>query len=143
MLTERDQEGAARCWELVRRAVLTHDALPPVCAPQLAMMQWPIRQSFEDAYGYHPEDTRVRFRPTPRDVSNMLTVLGWLMKLRADTRRGGPRDFKLLTSRARGARWGKLAARFGRNERTVQRWHDAAVAQLYMSHAIEVWELAK
>lgn len=107
------------------------------------MMRWEVRHDFEEAYGYHPEASRPRYRPTPKDVSNMLTVLGWLMQLRRDTRRAGPRDFKLLTSRARGVRWTKLAARFGKNERTVQRWHDAAVAQLYMSHATEVWELAK
>lgn len=143
MLTDRDVEGAARCCELVRRAVLTHDALPPVRGPRLSQMRWETRDEFHEAYGYHPEAPRRNFRPTPRDVSNMLTVLGWLMCLRRDTTRGGPRDFKLLTSRARNVGWGKLAARFGKCERTVQRWHDAAVAQLYSRHATEVWEMTK
>ena len=140
MISERDREGAGRTWELVRRAVLTHDALPPVNSPRLSLMDWPIRHEFAEAYGWHPEAKKKWFRPTPRDVSNMLDVLDWLMELRRDTKRGGPRDFKLLTSRARGVPWGRLAARFGKAERTVQRWHDAAVAQLYMAHRDEVWE---
>ncbi len=143
MIDERDIDGCAKCWELVCKAVLTHDALPPVTSPRLAMMHWEVRHEFQDAYGYHPSETRVRYRPTPADVSNMLGVLDWLVHLRRDTKRGGPRDFKLLTSRARGVRWGKIAARFGTHERTAQRWLDAAVAQLYMTHKDEVWRMAK
>lgn len=143
MPTERDQEGVARCWELVRRAVLTHDALPQVSGPRLAQMQWEIRMQFEEAYGWHPEAPRRNFRPTPKDVSNMLPVMSWLMELRRDTMRNGPRDFKLLTLRARDVRWDKIANRLGKDKRTAQRWFDAAVAQLFMRHEEEVWRLAK
>ena len=134
----RDHEdGAARCADLLRRAILTHDALP---GREIAKVtSWPaiIREAHE-AYGY--DDSRPpRFNPTPRDVSNLLPVMAWICWL--EQGHNGERDAKIIMSRARRAPWWKLAQRFGRSERTVQRWYDGAVAAIYGHFQNEVWDL--
>lgn len=130
-------DGAARCAELLRRAILTHDALPG--GDIVSVTRWPeIIRDAQEAYGYG--DTRPpRFSPTPRDVSNLLPVMAWLCWLEQEY--NGQRDVKIIMSRARRAPWWKLAQRFGRAERTVQRWYDGAVAAIYGRFEAEVWEL--
>jgi hypothetical protein len=131
-------DGAAKAWVLITRAILTHDALPN-SRRQSLVAQVEIVRDFQEAYGY--SDARPpRFTPTPRDVSNMLPVLAWLCWIRQQPGHGN-RDFKLLAARARKAPWWKLAQRFGKCERTVQRWFDGAVAQVYNRFEPEVWEL--
>ena len=135
------QEGVARCAELLRRAVLTHDVLPDTTAGKVAARatSWPetVKES-DEAYGYEPAK-RPRFRPTPRDVSNLLPVMAWICWL--EQGHNGERDAKIIMSRARRAPWWKLAQRFGRSERTVQRWYDGAVAAIYGHFQNEVWDL--
>lgn len=138
MLNGQDRNGAALCCELIRRGVLTHDALPDRLHQSL-IVRYDVVQDMSDAYGY-TEEKKPRFVPTPRDVSNMLTVWYWLNDLRHLVGTGR-RDFKLLVWRARGAPWWKMAQRWGKCERTVQRWHDGAVAWVYLANRDEVQKL--
>ena len=136
---DREAEGIARCAELIRRAILTHDALPGEKLAQLVADSQMVR-SFNESYGY--DDVRPpKFAPTPRDVSNMLPVLEWLCQHRQEN--NGGRDFKVLLCRARDVPWWKLAMRFGRSERTVKRWFDGAVTAIYLKHSNDVWSRAK
>lgn len=132
-----DSEGVVRCWTLIRRAVLTHDALPGDRLSALVSGIEIIRE-FEEAYGY-TDACPPRFTPTPRDVSNMLPVLSWLCWIKAQN--NGGRDFKLLVGRTRDIAWWKFAQRFGRSERQVQRWFDGAVAAVYSKFESEVWAM--
>ena len=129
-----EKEGVAHCATLLRRAILTNDALPD----RYRQKTWPdyIRAP-EDAYGYS-QVRPPKFRPSPRDVSNMLPVMDWLCWLGGQT--NGGRDAKLVMARARGVpRW-RLAQRHGRSERQVQRWFDGAVAAIYGRFRKQVWE---
>jgi hypothetical protein len=133
----RDQLGCSRCWILIRRAVLTHDALPGERLSSLVSGIDVIRE-FQDAYGY--TDARPpRFTPTPRDVSNMLPALGWLCWLRKQ--RDGERDFLIVTGRARNKPWWEFSQRHQKSERQVQRWLDGAIAAIYWRFQSEVWKL--
>jgi hypothetical protein len=131
-------DGCAKAWTLIKRAIQTHDALPGARRQSL-VAQVEIVREFQEAYGYN-EARPPKFTPTPRDVSNMLPVLAWLCWIRQQPGHGN-RDFKLLAARARKAPWWKLAQRFGRCERTIQRWFDGAVAQVYDRFEPEVWDL--
>lgn len=134
-----DAEGAARTWELIRRAVLTHDALPGKRRASL-VAQIEIVREINEAYGY--SDVRPpKFVASPRDVSNMLPVLEWLCRHRK--KNNGERDFKLILARVRGVPWWKLANRFGRSERQVQRWLDGAATGIYLDNRDELWERVK
>lgn len=128
-------EGAVRCALLLRRAICTNDALPD----KYRQRSWPdYLQSSADAYGY--TDVRPpKFKPTPKDVSNLLPVMAWLAWLREQN--NGERDFKIIMGRARNIAWWRLAQRYGRSERQVQRWFDGAVAAIYGHFEKEVWEL--
>jgi hypothetical protein len=137
---DAETDGCARCLAFIRRAVLTHDALPQGVRAKL-VAELPIFHDEKDrelAYGYN--DARPpRFSPTPRDVDNMLPVWAWLCWLKQEN--NGDRDYKILVSRARNAPWWKLAQRFGKSERQVQRWQDGAVAALYGKFSTEVWAM--
>jgi hypothetical protein len=133
-----DTKGSALCWELIRRGVLTHDAIPDRTHQSL-VVRYDVVQEMADAYGY-TEERKPRFVPTPRDVSNMMSVWYWLNDLRKQIGTG-KRDFKLLVSRARGVPWWKLAQRWGKCEKTIQRWHDGAVALIYLANRDEVLKL--
>ena len=129
-------DGLARCSLLIKRAVLTHDSLPRAIRHQALASHPDVIQETADAYGY--TDIRPsKFNPTPRDISNWLPVFGWLCWIRG-TNNGG-RSYKVLVCRARNVSWWKLAQRFGRSERTVQRYHDGAVSQIYNQFDLEVW----
>lgn len=134
----RDHEdGVARCAELLRRAVLTHDALPGDVIPSATI--WPqVVRDAEEAYGYDSARPP-KFTPTPRDVSNMLPVLDWLTWLGNEN--NGGRDVKVILKRARRVPWWSLAERFGRNDRTIRRWYDGAVAAIYGRFQATVWEI--
>lgn len=69
-----EREGAIRCALLLRRAIRTNDALPD----RYRQRAWPdYLQSSSEAYGY--TDARPpKFKPTPKDVSNLLPVMAWL-----------------------------------------------------------------
>jgi hypothetical protein len=130
--------GCAKAWLLIRRAILTHDALPNSRRQSLVSTIEIVRE-FQEAYGYN-EARPPRFTPEPRDVSNMLPVLAWLCWIRQQPGHGN-RDFKLLAARARKAPWWRIAQRFGRCERTIQRWFDGAVAQVYDQFEREIWAM--
>ena len=133
-----DAEGTAHCGELIRRAILTHDVLPEKTHERL-VQRYDVVREMADAYGY-TEERKPRFLPTPKDVSNMLTVWYWLNGLRQQVGTGR-RDFKLLVMRARGTPWWKISGRFGRCDRQVQRWHKEAVAWVYFANRDEVENL--
>lgn len=134
-----DRQGTAICWDLIRRGVLTHDVLPEQTYERLCG-RYDVVQEMADAYGYTDEKPP-KFRPTPKDVSNMLPVWYWLCDLKRQVGTG-KRDFTLLVARARNMPWWKLAARWGKCERTVQRWHDGAVTMVYIANREEVLRLA-
>jgi len=136
---DRDAEGAARTWELIRRAVLTHDALPGKRRASLVSRIDVVRE-INEAYGY-TDERPPKFAASPRDVSNMLPVLKWLCVHRQ--KNNGERDFKLMLARARNVPWWKLATKFGRSERQVQRWLDGAVTGIYLDNRDELWERVK
>lgn len=130
-----DQDGVARCALLLRRAIRTHDALPD----RYRQRVWPdYLQSSADAYGYN-DAKPPKFRPSPKDVSNLLPVMGWLVWIREQN--NGERDFKIIMGRARNIAWWRLAQRYGRSERQVQRWYDGAVAAIYGHFKRDVWDL--
>ncbi len=126
-------QGAAV--ELVRRAILTMAATPdPECrflaGPRCGLPD-PIHDPM-DAYGYESPRS-IRFRPTPRDASLCLEVLGWVSGLRnVDPETGrdrgdGRRDVALLIAWAHGASDRALAERFGRTDRTIRNWRSGAL----------------
>lgn len=140
MQNGHDRNGCVLCWELIRRGVLTHDALPDGTHQRL-IRRYDVVQEMSDAYGY-TDERKPKFVPTPKDVSNMLVVWYWLNHLRHQTGTG-KRDYKLLVARARGTPWWKLAQRWGKCPRTVQRWHDGAVAWVYLANRDEVDTLSR
>jgi hypothetical protein len=132
-----DKEGFERCWALVRRAVLTHDALPGDKLQQLVAAIETV-QEFQDAYGY--TDVRPpRFIASARDHTNLLPALAWLCWLRRQ--QGGERDFKVVVSRCRNIPWWRLSDRFRKSEKQVQRYFDGAIAAIYAKFELEVWTL--
>jgi hypothetical protein len=135
---EIDPVGVECCLGLIRRGVLTHDALPERTFERL-VQKYDVVQEMADAYGYTAE-RMPKFIPTPKDVSNMLPVWYWLNDLRHQVGTGR-RDFKLLVARARGTCWWKLEGKFYRCERQLRRWHDAAVAWIYLANREEVLRL--
>jgi hypothetical protein len=58
--------------------------------------------------------------PSPAAIDRMLPTLAWLAWVDERARR-------LIWLRAFGVSWWKIGARFGRSEKTAQRWHDAAI----------------
>lgn len=131
------RNGIARCATLLERALKTLRALPDNDRRAITN-SWPdfVRDPL-DAYGY-TEARPPRFRPTPKDVSVMLEVLARLSWLDRQVTSDGPRDVKIIVARAYGSPWWRLAQRFGRSERTVQRWHDGAVTRIYSTFMAEV-----
>jgi Domain of unknown function (DUF6362) len=61
--------------------------------------------------------------PSPGAIDRMLPALTRLMAV-------DERPRKIIWMRAFGVSWWKIGDRFGRSERTVQRWHDDAIAAI-------------
>lgn len=133
---EDHRNGIARCADLMERAVKTLRALPEKDRPRHIKGGWPnvVRDPL-DAYGY-TEAKPPRFRPTPKDVTNMLDVLGWITWL--EQQNDGKRDAQMIVARAFGVPWWAIGARFGRDPRTIQRWYDGAVTRVYSAFTAEV-----
>lgn len=72
------------------------------------------------------------FLPDPKDMNRFLEVLSWLSWLRREN--DGARDVRIITARAFGAPWWKLAMRYGKSDDTIRRWHDAAIAMITVQH---------
>lgn len=125
----------------MRRAIQTLRALPERDRHRELGTGWPdvVRDVF-DAYGY--SDARMpRFKPTPHDVSVMLDVLAWITWL--EQQNDGKRDARIIVARAFGVAWWLIGTRFGRNERTVRRWYEGAVAIVYARFRAQVFALTE
>jgi hypothetical protein len=123
-----DFDAPAIVETLVERAVLTLLALPNKEKRALSKCggAWPeVVRSVEEAYGYTPPRVR-RFHPTAKDMTNLLTVWAWLAWLK----RKSDSDYRLVVAVALSTQWHVLVVKYGVNERTVRRWHDAAICQL-------------
>ena len=81
---------------------------------------------------YSSEEVPVRFRPTAKDCSRYLDDLACLNTLLQQP--DGRRDVKIIWARAFKVGWRRLGERHGRNERTIQRWYEGAIAFLYAKH---------
>lgn len=79
--------------------------------------------SSEEAYGY-TEERLPRFRPTPADVSDVLTALSWARPLERN-------ELRLVEWRARGLSYRHIAARIGRSDETARR--------RYLDVMLKVW----
>lgn len=86
--------------------------------PTIVRSAW---ESYLDPDG-KPQEARLR-RPAPsgRAIDRMDQAIAWFALLDA-------RDRKLVWAWANGAAWWRLADRWGRNERTLRRWLDGALA---------------
>lgn len=132
------RETAGRCAVLIRRAVLTIRALPDnerrwLGGPRSPAPD-PIRSLAEsyDSEAARAETARAaRFRPSPADVSRCLEVLSWLTWL--GRRNDGRRDVAIITARAFGTPFWKLARRYGRSDETIRRWEAGAIAAIALT----------
>jgi hypothetical protein len=134
------KNGMAQCARLMERAIKTLRALPEPDRPRTLSGAWPdIVRDAIDAYGY-TQASMPRFRPSPHDVSVMLDVLNWITWL--EQQNGGKRDARIIVARAFGYPWWMIGARFGRDPRTIQRWHDGAIARVYTRFQSQMLRLA-
>jgi hypothetical protein len=131
-------EGTVRCWTFIQRAVLTHDALPAATRKAYLTSDLKIIHDPMEAYGWS-DQRPARFQPSARDVTNWLPVYGWLCWLA--TQKHGKTGCKILECRARSVPWWKLSQRVSRSEKTVRRYFDGAVAQVYTRFDLEVWTM--
>jgi hypothetical protein len=146
----RPTPGSARmvelrrhCERLVERSILTLAAVPD---PDARYRRWwvssmpePVRRAVE-AYNIEEAPRVRRFVPSRADHDRYLEVLGWLNWLAAGN--DGPRELKIVWLRAFGVPYWKIAQRFGRSDRTIQRWHEAAISRLFRRYWIDVDRLA-
>lgn len=133
-----NRDEIAGTWARIKRAILTLSVLPDrealfIYGSQRAMWPEPVRE-IRDAYGYEVA-RRPKFRPTARDVDDVLPVfaeLTWL-KNHAEQVQGerDSREFRILWARAFDTPWWKLEERYRRGERTLRRWHDGAVMKIH------------
>lgn len=87
-------------------------------------MSWHIIHDFFDAYSPDGE-VRIRFRPTPFDVSDMLTALGWCGCLTKQ-------EFRLLWWRSFDeVSFGVIARRIGRSDETARSWYRDALLKVW------------
>lgn len=85
---------------------------------------WPeIVREASDAYGY-TEVTLPRFRPTPFDVSDMLTALAWARGLQQN-------EFRLAWSRSFDLSFGQIGRRIGRSDETARRYYKDVMIKLW------------
>jgi hypothetical protein len=92
-----------------------------------ASMSWHVVHDFWDAYS-PDEIVKIKFRPTPFDVSDMLKALGWCRCLTKQ-------EFKLIWWRSfEQVSFSVIAARIGRSDETARaRYRDAL---------LKVWHVA-
>lgn len=85
---------------------------------------WPeVVRDAAEAYGY-VEATMPRFRPTPFDVSDMLTALSWARGLQKN-------EFKLAWSRSFDLSFGQIGRRIGRSDETARRYYKDVIVKLW------------
>lgn len=141
---EKHLDGVAKCAELLRRAILTLDALPDPDARFFAQSNgWPeIKREVKPSEGHYeidasPTPVRVRFRPTTKDVSNCLPVLEWLSWFQR-TQNMGKRDTKIIFAHVHGASWRKIGDIHGRDKNTVKRWYEGSITVIYSKFYDEI-----
>lgn len=104
----------------ILRACKTLRAIPdPEAKYQVIHNMWPeVVRSSDDAYGY-TEARMPRFRPNPRDISDMLTALAWARALEK-------REFRLIWWYSCGYSFRSIALRIHRSHETARaRYNDA------------------
>ncbi|WP_342643462.1 DUF6362 family protein [Rhodoligotrophos ferricapiens] len=129
---EARADGIAETADRIRRAILTMAAIPDPDARFVysgVTLDYRAVRDVREAYGWDEARAR-RFRPTPRDIDDLLVIwkaLAWLVQ-----KPNGRRDLKLLMARAFDTPWWKLGMIFGRDERTLRRWQDGAVTAVHL-----------
>lgn len=113
------------------RAILSIGAQPPVGGKAFPT-SWAIGEIIRDArdaYGYTPE--RRRFKPTPKDLMDMLPVLGGIADHKSHARYG-ERDYKIILARAYDTPWHIVSDRLETtaSESSLRRWLDRAVEEI-------------
>lgn len=95
---------------------------------QPSSLSWHVIHDFWDAYS-PKEMVRIKFRPTPFDVSDMLTALGWCRCLTK-------REFRLIWWRSFDeVSFKMMAARIGRSDETARaRYRDALLKVWYVAN---------
>lgn len=85
---------------------------------------WPeIVRDAAEAYGYS-DATLPRFRPTPFDVSDMLTALAWARGLQ-------PTEFRLAWSRSFDLSFGQIGRKIGRSDETARRYYKDVIVKVW------------
>ena len=108
------------------RACKTIRAAPDRYVGGLQGGQQPIwRESVREWDSYGTEEAKVKFIPTPFDVSDCLTALGWCRVL-------DRREFKLIWWRSfDNVSFAMIAARIGRSDETARRRFNDAISKCW------------
>lgn len=85
---------------------------------------WPeVIRTVEESYGY-TDEVMPRFRPTPADVSDYLTALGWARVVEW-------KDFKLIWWRSFEVSFKQIGMRIGRSDETARRWYRDCILRVW------------
>lgn len=115
--------------------------------PNVANLSFPkewavghIVRNASEAAGYTPE--RLRFKPTPKDISDMMPVLGAIASYKR-TEIHGERDYQIIFARAHNRQWREIKDILGTTAkiRSLERWQDRAVEKIIRVHLTEMSEL--
>jgi hypothetical protein len=117
LITEVERRILRACKTL--RAVPDHEAkFMKIYSP------WPeIKRAVEDAYGY-TEATMPKFRPSPADVSDMLTALSWARAIEK-------REFKLVWWRSFDISFKHIGLRIGRSDEMARLRYKDAILKIW------------
>lgn len=122
----------------ITEAVNTIGRLPPERPGGFrSSMPTPVKQ-FWESFGQDGDPLKLYIHdkkpklgpPDPRAIDRSLEVLGWLQWV-------SHRDRDVLWARGKGVHWYKLAGRYQRAERTIQRWHVSAARYIVLRLALE------
>lgn len=87
---------------------------------------WPdVVRDATEAYGYS-DATLPRFRPSPFDVSDMLTALAWARGLQ-------PSEFRLAWSRSFDLSFGQIGRKIGRSDETARRYYKDVMLKIWVN----------
>lgn len=127
--TTRDEEIRSRyanLQQMVATAIKTDRAMPD---PDRRFRMFKSAAGIET---YDPADyarpLQMRWKPSPRDVTDWERVCGWFSWLRQQE--GGQRDLRLIYGYHAVGSFSRIAAQFGRSDETVRRWYGAALMRL-------------
>jgi len=77
-------------------------------------------QVVQEFWSYGSEDVKLKFNPTPADVSDYLTALTWVRGLTRS-------EFNIIWWRSFDVSFSVIAARIGRSDETARRRYDDAI----------------